>query len=86
MRPGSARLQRLGSLVHGGAGERQVATPFTCWYSNSDNVVFPVANATLAGADNRLVRGAGHVQLAFMPEVMAATLALIDAAPGPKPV
>jgi pimeloyl-ACP methyl ester carboxylesterase len=51
---------------------------FTCWYSNCDNVVFPASNATLPGARNRLVRGAAHVQLAFMPQVMQATLALLD--------
>ena len=52
-------------------------TLFTCWYSNCDNIVFPASTATLAGADNRLVHGAAHVQLAFLPEVMAATLALL---------
>ncbi len=51
---------------------------FTCWYSNCDNIVFPAATATLPGADNRLVRGAAHVQLAFLPQVMNATLALLD--------
>ncbi|WP_332775445.1 esterase/lipase family protein [Polaromonas sp.] len=51
---------------------------FTCWYSNCDNIVFPVSTATLPGADNRLVRGAAHVQLAFLPPVMAATLALLN--------
>ena len=57
---------------------------FTCWYSNCDNLVFPTSTATLAGADNRLVRGVAHVQLAFVPEVMNATLALLDDAPGAK--
>ncbi|MGH8857857.1 MAG: esterase/lipase family protein [Polaromonas sp.] len=51
---------------------------FTCWYSNCDNIVFPASTATLPGADNRLVRGAAHVQLAFLPQVMNATLALLD--------
>jgi pimeloyl-ACP methyl ester carboxylesterase len=51
---------------------------FTCWYSNCDNIVFPASTATLPGADNRLVRGAAHVQLAFLPHVMNATLALLD--------
>ncbi len=51
---------------------------FTCWYSSCDNIVFPASTATLPGADNRLVRGAAHVQLAFVPEVMDATLALLD--------
>jgi triacylglycerol lipase len=45
------------------------AVPFTCWYSNCDNIVFPVTSATLPGADNRLLRGAAHVDLAFHPEV-----------------
>ncbi|MGH8803545.1 MAG: esterase/lipase family protein [Polaromonas sp.] len=51
---------------------------FTCWYSNCDNIVFPASTATLPGANNRLVRGAAHVQLAFLPQVMNATLALLD--------
>ena len=48
---------------------------FTCWYSNTDNIVFPASTATLPGADNRLVRGAAHVQMAFLPQVIADTLA-----------
>jgi len=50
---------------------------FTCWYSNCDNIVFPASAATLPGADNRLVQGAAHVQLAFKPELMQATLAML---------
>lgn len=49
---------------------------FTCWYSNCDNIVFPCSTASLPGADNRLVCGAAHVQLAFLPQVMQATLAM----------
>lgn len=49
---------------------------FTCWYSNTDNIVFPASTATLPGADNRLVRGAAHVAMAFHPEVMRGSLAL----------
>lgn len=52
---------------------------FTCWYSNCDNIAFPASTATLAGADNRLVRGAAHVDLGFHPEVMAHSLALVAA-------
>ena len=52
-------------------------TLFTCWYSNCDNIVFPASTAKLAGADNQMVRGAAHVQMAFLPEVMDATLALL---------
>lgn len=59
-------------------GARQPQPPFTCWYSNCDNVVFPSSTATLAGAENRLVTGAAHVDLAFRHEVMDTTLALLD--------
>ena len=41
---------------------------FTCFYSHCDNIVFPASNATLAGADNRHVTGAAHVQLLDQPE------------------
>lgn len=51
---------------------------FTCWYSNCDNIVFPNSTATLPGADNRLVRGAAHVQMAFLPLLMRDTLAMTD--------
>jgi len=51
---------------------------FTCWYSNCDNIVFPSSTATLPGADNRLIRGAAHVQMAFLPQVMHATLAMTE--------
>ena len=54
---------------------------FTCWYSNCDNIVFPASTATLPGADNRLVRGAAHVQMAFLPQVMDATLAMLAREP-----
>lgn len=60
------------------ADTRKLPHPlFTCWYSNCDNVVSPPLTATLAGADNRLLRGYAHVDLAFCPEVMKATLALL---------
>ncbi len=52
-------------------------TQFTCWYSNCDNIVFPTSTATLPGADNRMVRGAAHVQMAFLPVIMDATLATL---------
>lgn len=52
--------------------------PFTCWYSDCDNVVFPVTTATLPGADNRLLPGPAHVELAFHPHVVAETLRLLE--------
>jgi len=54
---------------------------FTCWYSNCDNIVFPASTATLPGADNRLVRGAAHVELGFHPQVMTDSLAMLAASP-----
>ena len=73
------RLQSewLGELALYATEERHAA--FTCWYSNCDNIVFPTSTATLPGADNRLVRGEAHVDLAFNPEVMAHSLARICA-------
>jgi pimeloyl-ACP methyl ester carboxylesterase len=88
MRQGSEWLKELNRPETHTAALTQSGTEapwqalFTCWYSNCDNIVFPASTATLAGADNRLVRGAAHVQLAFMPEVMNATLALLQTPPG----
>ena len=56
---------------------RQPQPPFTCWFSNCDNVVFPVATATLPHADNRFLPRYAHVELAFVPEVVDASLASI---------
>jgi triacylglycerol lipase len=72
MRQGSAWL----------AGLRQAEATlhysrFLCWYSNTDNMVFPVPTAALPGADNRLVPGVAHVALAFEPRVMRETLAML---------
>jgi pimeloyl-ACP methyl ester carboxylesterase len=78
----NGRQMRLDSEWLRRLGAPPAVSRFTCWYSNCDNIVFPAATATLAGADNRLVAGAGHIDLAFHPRVMAETLALIAAEPG----
>ncbi|HEX2545274.1 MAG TPA: alpha/beta fold hydrolase [Ramlibacter sp.] len=57
--------------------EARPLPPATCWFSNCDNVVFPAPTATLGGAQNRFVAGQAHVALAFHPEVLAETLALV---------
>lgn len=57
--------------------QHAATVPFTCWYSNCDNIVFPASTATLPGADNRLVRGVAHVELAFRPEVIAQATELL---------
>ena len=59
-------------------------TLFTCWYSSSDNIVFPTSTATLRGADNRLIRAVAHVQMAFEPQVMNHTLDLLSTAHASK--
>ena len=74
MRLGGEWVRQLQAAEPSGRAAR-----FTCWYSNSDNVVFPASTATLAGADNRLVTGVPHVALAFHGEVMRASLAKISA-------
>ncbi len=51
---------------------------FTCWYSSSDNIVFPTSSASLPGAVNWLLRGVAHVQMAFAPQVMSQTLAMLE--------
>jgi pimeloyl-ACP methyl ester carboxylesterase len=68
----------LRQLEKGGEEKRRAI--FTCWYSNCDNIAFPASTGTLAGADNRLVRGAAHVDLGFHEQVMAVSLASIAAA------
>jgi pimeloyl-ACP methyl ester carboxylesterase len=50
------------------------AAGLTCWYSNCDNIVFPAGTAMLPGADNRLVEGVAHMQMAFHPTVVQACL------------
>lgn len=73
LRQGSAWIEALARAAPAAAG-----APFTCWYSNCDNMVFPVSTATLPGADNRLLPGAGHLELAYRPEVMNDVLVLLE--------
>ena len=56
----------------------QQAQRFTCWFSDCDNIVMPPSSATLPGADNRMLRGVAHVSLAFRPQVIDATCAVIE--------
>ena len=55
--------------------------PFTCYFSDCDNVVFPPSVATLAEADNRLLRGWAHVDLLDAPELFEAVLRYASPAP-----
>lgn len=74
---GNGRQMRLDGDWVSQLAQEQPAVDFTCWYSNCDNIVFPVSTATLPGADNRLVRGIAHVELAFVPEILAHTTSLL---------
>jgi len=71
MRVGCDWLQRLGPSEAAATGR------FTCWFSNCDNIVFPPSTATLPGADNRFLPGIAHVDMAFQPELMQDTFALL---------
>jgi triacylglycerol esterase/lipase EstA (alpha/beta hydrolase family) len=77
MQPGCDWLLALEKLER--AQSQSPYAHFVCWYSNTDNIVFPASTATLPGADNRLVAGAAHVAMAFHPVVMAETMALVNA-------
>ena len=76
----NARQMQLGSdwLARlNGAQTEPSPHQFTCWYSTADNIVFPSSAATLPGADNRELQGIAHVQMAFLPQVMDETLAML---------
>jgi pimeloyl-ACP methyl ester carboxylesterase len=44
--------------------------PWVCFFSNCDNVVFPVMCGALPGADNRHLPGQPHIRLLWHPEVL----------------
>lgn len=69
MRVGSAWLARLA------AGETAASRRlFLCCYSHCDNIVFPVSNACLPGAQVCHVAATAHVDLIHHPVVMAEVL------------
>jgi triacylglycerol esterase/lipase EstA (alpha/beta hydrolase family) len=69
-RTANGRDMRIGSGFL--RGLEQSETPdlrarFTCFWSDCDNVVFPSAHATLAGADSRCLTGRAHLHLVGHP-------------------
>ncbi|WP_247596781.1 permease [Hydrogenophaga sp. PAMC20947] len=76
MQPGNAWLVDLAAKEQALYGA-SVHSRFVCWYSHTDNIVFPASTATLAGADNRHVPATAHVALGFHPRVMRESLALL---------
>ncbi|WP_076998509.1 alpha/beta fold hydrolase [Variovorax sp. KK3] len=59
-------------------GKDAQSVRFTCWYSNCDNIVFPISTATITGADNRLAHARGHVEMAFVEGLRRDTFDLLD--------
>ena len=54
-----------------------ISAQFVCFYSNCDNIAFPVSTARLDGADNHFVEALGHVALAHDANVIKACWALM---------
>lgn len=79
MRQGSDWLAQL-RLREQALGGTAIHEAFLCWASATDNVVFPADTATLPGADNRRVAAAGHIELAYLPEVISTSLDWIASA------
>lgn len=79
--PNGRQMRRDSGWMHAlrQAWTLQLAARFTCWYSNCDNIVMPPTTATLPGADNRLLPGAAHIDLAFRPQVMRHARELLEA-------
>ena len=69
MRWHSPWLEQLAAREPAGRWRR-----FTCFYGHCDNVVFPCSTATLPGADNRHLRGHGHMHMLRHPAVLAEVL------------
>ena len=53
-----------------------------CWHTPCDNIVYPWGTAVLPGTEARVVPDAGHVGLAFHPEVLQSLLDRLS--PGPR--
>jgi pimeloyl-ACP methyl ester carboxylesterase len=77
MRIGSSWVARLAANEPSWRPERM-----TCFYSDCDNIVFPMACATLDGAENIHVSGLGHVRLAFEESIVETVCRSALASPG----
>lgn len=73
MRPGSAWLEAQRAVEPPGLGTR-----LTCYYSHTDNIVFPAGTATYTGADNRHLRATPHVAMVDHPAPWAELQRLIN--------
>lgn len=57
----------------------------TCFYSACDNIVFPARNATLDGAENRLIEGYPHLHMLSSVAVWVAVLQWLGLDPQERP-
>jgi triacylglycerol lipase len=73
MQLNSAWLKNLAAIENVG-----LAGQYVCFYSNCDNIVFPVSSATLEGADNRQLSNLGHVAMVHDNAVIQACWALMQ--------
>jgi triacylglycerol lipase len=73
MSPNARQMQPDGPWLTGLASHEPAARAqrFTCFYGHCDNIVFPPATATLAGAHNVHIPGVAHVHMADRPEPWA---------------
>lgn len=61
----------------------QPLPPWTCWYGNCDNIVFPPSTAMLPSARNHFLPGIAHVAMAFHPRLMGESMRLLEALAAP---
>jgi triacylglycerol lipase len=73
MSPNARQMRQHGRWLASLAAREPAARAqrFTCFYGHCDNIVFPPATATLAGAHNVHIPGVAHVHMADRPEPWA---------------
>lgn len=65
------------------------AARMTCYWSCTDNIVFPARTATMPNADNRALHGCAHVEMVGHPEPRRRLAELLRASTGllrPQPI
>ena len=72
-------LHELAEREWAGSATDPPYAAFTCFWSNTDNIVFPANTATLPGARNLCIPGEPHVGLAQSPRVWDEVMALLRA-------
>lgn len=85
--PNGKQMRRDSGWLRGLAASEPagLAARMTCFYSNTDNIVFTPVTATLPGARNCHLPGVGHVDMIHQPAVWDAVAALLDGTDRPGP-